>query len=109
MYLAARDLYGKEVVLKGDRVVDIARYRRTWTGEDLCDFIAISVWTGLRISDVATFNAEQMRPDGSIRVRTIKSGSHVDALIPLWLQNRVHARVQKHGSFIFGEHTTHRP
>jgi hypothetical protein len=29
-------------------------YKYKWTGKDLADFIAVSIYTGLRISDVAT-------------------------------------------------------
>jgi integrase len=32
---------------------------RTWTGEDVKDFIMLSIYTGMRISDVATFNIRE--------------------------------------------------
>src|SRR5580692_3290041 len=38
----------------------LAQYSRKWTGQDLSDFISISVYTGLRISDVATFRADRL-------------------------------------------------
>ena len=31
----------------------MARYQYKWTGHDIADFISVSVYTGLRISDVA--------------------------------------------------------
>src|SRR5207244_10408143 len=37
-----------------------------WTGEDLADFISLSIYTGLRISDVALFQIDRMLPTGEI-------------------------------------------
>jgi integrase len=48
------------------------RYR--WKGQDLADFISLSVYTGLRISDVALFHIDRMQPDtGEILIRTTKA------------------------------------
>lgn len=52
-------------------------YRHKWNGEDMADFISLSIYTGLRISDVATFHLDRMLPTGEIRVRTTKAGTHV--------------------------------
>jgi len=81
-------------------------YRHKWDGEDLADFISLSIYTGLRISDVALFNVDRMTPGGDIRLRTTKTGTHVYTWAPTWLQERIRARVAKHGALIFGSHTT---
>lgn len=81
-------------------------YRHKWDGEDMADFISLSIYTGLRISDVALFHIDRMQPNGEIRLRTTKAGSHVHTWVPAWLQERIRARVTKHGPRIFGSHTT---
>jgi hypothetical protein len=48
-----------------------------WTGQDIADFISVSVYTGLRISDVSTFHIDRMQPTGEIHIRTTKAGTHV--------------------------------
>lgn len=80
--------------------------KHTWTGEDLADFISLSIYTGLRISDVARFDTSRMLPTGEIRVRTTKANTHVYTWVPEWLQHRIRERAKKHGPKIFGEHTT---
>jgi integrase len=77
-----------------------------WTGDDLADFISLSIYTGLRISDVALFHTDRMQPTGEILIRTTKAGTHVYTWVPQWLQDRIRARAKQHGPFIFGEHTT---
>ena len=81
-------------------------YRHKWDGDDMADFISLSIYTGLRISDVALFHIDRMQASGEIRLRTTKAGTHVYTWIPEWLQDRIRARAAKHGSRIFGEHTT---
>lgn len=34
--------------------------KHKWTGDDVADFISLSIYTGLRISDVALFNIDRM-------------------------------------------------
>jgi integrase len=80
------------------------RYR--WIGQDMADFISISVYTGLRISDVCTFNVDRLLPNGECHIRTTKNGKKVYTWIPSWLQQRIRERSEKHGPFIFGTHTT---
>lgn len=80
--------------------------RHKWNGEDVADFISLSIYTGLRISDVALFQIDRMLPSGEIRVRTTKAGTHVYTWVPQWLQDRIRERAQKHGTHIFGAHTT---
>jgi integrase len=81
-----------------------AGYRYKWTGDDLADFISLSIYTGLRISDVALFQADRMQPSGEILIRTTKAGTHVYTWLPEWLQDRIKARAKKHGQYIFGAH-----
>jgi integrase len=79
-------------------------HRYKWTGEDLADFISISIYTGLRISDVAIFRADRMQATGELLIRTTKAGTHVYTWVPEWLQERIKDRAKKHGQFIFGAH-----
>jgi len=81
-------------------------YRHRWHGEDLEDFISLSIYTGLRISDVALFRGDRMLPTGEIRVRTTKAGTHVYTWVPQWLQERIKARIGKHGDYVFGARTS---
>lgn len=80
--------------------------KHKWTGEDLADFISLSIYTGLRISDVALFQIDRMQTSGEIRVRTTKAGTHVYTWVPQWLQDRIRARAKLHGDYIFGSHAT---
>ncbi|WP_321477681.1 tyrosine-type recombinase/integrase [uncultured Paludibaculum sp.] len=81
-------------------------YQRTWTGEDLADFISISVYTGLRILDVCTFHIDRLKPSGEVHIRTTKNGTHVYTWVPEWLQERIRERSRTVGPLIFGAHTT---
>jgi integrase len=72
--------------------------KHKWTGEDIADFISLSIYTGLRISDVALFHIDRMH-------RT-KAGTHVYTWVPQWLQDRIRARAKVHGEYIFGAHET---
>ena len=81
-------------------------YRYKWTGQDLSDFIAISVYTGLRISDVALFSAERLKANGECLIRTTKNNREVCTWIPIWLQDRIRLRAQQLGNLIFGKHET---
>jgi integrase len=85
---------------------DVPSGTRVWTGEDLADFIAVSVHTGLRISDVANFHIERLKGTDEVHVRTTKAGSMVYSAVPLWLAERIRARAETIGPFIFGEHTS---
>jgi integrase len=61
----------------------------TTTGQDLADFIAVSVFTGLRISDTSTFHIDRLKDNGECHVRTTKTGRKVFTWIPVWLQERI--------------------
>lgn len=80
--------------------------KHKWTGDDVADFISLSIYTGLRISDVALFSIDRMNEAGEIRVRTTKAGTHVYTWVPQWLQDRIRVRAKAHGELIFGSHTT---
>jgi integrase len=112
MYDVCETQYGK-MEIKWDKathhkpaegVVNSWRYK--WTGRDLADFISVSVYTGLRISDVATFHASRMKPTGEITIRTTKTKTEVRTWIPVWLQDVIRRRSVEVGPFIFGEHET---
>lgn len=83
-----------------------ANYKYKWTGQDLADFISISVYTGLRISDVTTFRIDRLLPNGECHIRTTKNGRKVYTWIPEWLQERIRVRAADFGPLIFGTHTT---
>jgi integrase len=79
----------------------------TYTGEDLKDFIALSVYTGLRISDIATFDASRLNADGTVFIReTLKGNVPVSTWVPDWLAARIRYRARVYGSLIFGKHAT---
>jgi integrase len=112
MYDACQTKYGKQEV-KWSRVIhhrrvegEYTRYNFKWTGQDIADFISVSVYTGLRISDVTTFRIDRMQPHGEILIRTTKAGTHVYTWVPQWLQERIRARGGEVGAYIFGEHAT---
>jgi integrase len=77
------------------------RYR--WKGEDLEDFILISCYTGLRISDVVTFHIDRLTPQGDVHFRAVKNGKWVDTWVPEWLAARIRQRAEKYGPMIFGK------
>jgi hypothetical protein len=62
-----------------------SRYNQKWTGQDVADFISVSVYTGLRISDVSTFHIDRLQPTGEIQLRTTKAGTHIYT----WLSEQV--------------------
>jgi site-specific recombinase XerD len=110
MYSACETKYGKQQV-KWSRVNhhqtiegEYARYNFKWTGQDIADFISVSLYTGLRISDVCMFHIDRLKSTGEIHVRTTKAGTHVYTWVPEWLQERIQARAREFGPYIFGEH-----
>jgi integrase len=112
MYDICETRYGK-MEIKWDRGTHsqsaeglVNSYRYSWTGRDLTDFISVSVYTGLRISDVATFHINRLRPNGEVWVRTTKGGTDVCTWVPEWLQQVIRRRSLEIGALIFGEHET---
>jgi integrase/recombinase XerD len=74
---------------------------RNWSGEDAKDFIFLSVYTGLRISDVATFDISKRLTGNDVFLRMHKTKKPLSTWIPDWLVMRLKARQEKHGSLIF--------
>jgi len=112
MYEACETRYGKQEITWSRTIHhhknegEYVRYNYKWTGQDLADFISVSVYTGLRISDVSTFRIDRMLDSGEILIRTTKAGTHVYTWVPKWLQERIKARAEQFGPLIFGEHRT---
>jgi integrase len=83
MYEACENRYGKQEITWSRTIHhhksegEYVRYNYKWTGQDLADFISVSVYTGLRISDVSTFRIDRMLDSGEILIRTTKAGTHV--------------------------------
>lgn len=75
---------------------------RTWCGEDAKDFIYLSVYTGLRISDVATFDIRKRLNGNDVFLRMHKTKRPLFTWIPTWLVDRLQARVKANGNLIFG-------
>jgi integrase len=112
MYQACETTYGRQEI-KWSRTAhrqqakgEYVRYNYKWSGQDIGDFISVSVYTGLRISDVSTFHIDRLQPTGEIRIRTTKAGTHVSTWVPEWLQERIRERSRNVGPYIFGEHRT---
>lgn len=74
---------------------------RTWTGEDIKDFIMLSIYTGMRISDVATFNIRERLNGNDVFLRMHKTKKELYTWIPDWLVNRLRAREKVHGAMLF--------
>ena len=74
---------------------------RTWTGEDAKDFILLSIYTGLRISDVATFDIESRLDGNNVFLRMHKTRKPLFTWIPDWLVKRLKTRQKDNGSLIF--------
>jgi integrase len=74
---------------------------RPWGGEDVKDFILLSIYTGLRISDVATFNIAKRLNGNSVFLRMHKTKKELYTWIPDWLVERLRAREKRFGPMIF--------
>jgi integrase len=72
----------------------------TWTGQDLADFIAVSIYTGLRISDVVAFDVSRLKGN-LIFLRQHKTGKPLLTWVPDWIRDLILSRVQVHGNRIF--------
>jgi integrase len=75
--------------------------RRNWGGEDAKDFVFLSVYTGLRISDVATFDITKRLKGNDVFLRMHKTRRPLFTWIPSWLVERLKARQEKYGPLIF--------
>src|SRR5581483_677038 len=65
------------------------------------DFIFLSIYTGLRISDVATFDVTKRLAGNNVFLRMHKTRKPLYTWIPDWLVARLRARQEKHGPLIF--------
>jgi integrase len=81
---------------------------RPWSGEDVKDFVYLSIYTGMRISDVATFDISQRLKGNDVYLRMHKTQKELYTWIPDWLVSRLRDRERKHGALIFraGQATT---
>src|SRR5579875_3072058 len=74
---------------------------REWTGEDVKDFMYVMLYTGMRISDVATFDTSLRLHGNEIFLRMHKTKTPLDSWIPTWLVNRLRDREKRKGPRIF--------
>ena len=74
---------------------------RPWGGEDVKDFIFLSIHTGLRISDASTFNIAERLKGNDVFLRMHKTQKELYTWVPDWLVLRLRAREKKHGAMIF--------
>ena len=68
----------------------------------------LSIYTGMRISDVSTFDISQRLKGNDVFLRMHKTKKELYTWIPDWLVARLRARERKHGPLIFryGQSTT---
>jgi integrase len=89
---------GRQVV----PITEYKEYKRTYTGQDLADFIHVSIHTGLRISDICMFDSSRrITRDGQVKLRATKNGNWIMMPLPEWLLERIRVRTKLHGSLIF--------
>jgi integrase len=74
---------------------------RTWTGQDVREFILLAVNTGLRISDLAQFNVEKRLHGNDVFLRMHKTKEMVFTWIPDWLRDILLQRSERLGPEIF--------
>jgi hypothetical protein len=74
---------------------------RNWTGLDVRDFIDLSLYTGLRISDFATFDITKRLNGNNVFLRMHKTKKPLFSWIPDWLVARLWERHKKHRALIF--------
>jgi integrase len=74
---------------------------RGWSGAEVKDFILLSIYTGLRISDVATFDIAKRLKGNDVFLRMHKTRKELYTWIPDWLVMRVRERESTHGPLIF--------
>lgn len=74
---------------------------RTWDGQDTKDFINLSIYTGLRISDICLFDISKRLKGNDVFLRMHKTGKPLYTWIPDWLAARLRVRAVTHGPQIF--------
>jgi integrase len=76
-----------------------------WDGQDVKDFVWLSIYTGLRISDVGTFDISRLQGN-EVFLHAKKNGGDVFGFLPDWLCTRLRARAKSRGTrqpFIHGD------
>jgi integrase len=68
---------------------------RPWSGEDVKDFVYLSIYTGMRISDVSTFNITERLNGNDVFLRMHKTQKELYTWIPDWLVHRLRERERK--------------
>jgi integrase len=74
---------------------------REWTGEDVKDFIYVMLYTGMRISDVATFDTSLRLNGNDVFLRMHKTRKEIYTWVPDWLVARLRDREKLRGPKIF--------
>ena len=74
---------------------------REWTGEDVKDFIFVMLYTGMRISDVSTFDTSLRLNGNDIFLRMHKTRKEIYTWVPDWLVERLRERERIRGPRIF--------
>ncbi len=74
---------------------------RPWSGEDVKDFVYLSMYTGMRISDVATFDINKRLIGNDVFLRMHKTQKELYTWIPDWLVHRMRDPQKKRGVLIF--------
>jgi site-specific recombinase XerD len=75
---------------------------REWSGEDVKDFIYVMLYSGMRISDVATFDISTRLHGNEVFLRMHKTRKELFTWIPDWLVVRLRERERAWGPKIFG-------
>jgi integrase len=75
---------------------------REWSGEDVKDFVYVMLYTGMRISDVATFDISTRLQGNEVFLRMHKTRKELFTWIPTWLVARLREREHTWGPKIFG-------
>jgi integrase len=77
------------------------RGSRTWDGQDVRDFIDLSIHTGLQINEVSLFDIDKCLDGNEVLLRIDKTGAPITTWIPDWLVQRLEARAAAYGPMIF--------
>jgi integrase len=73
----------------------------SWHGRDVKDFMVLSIFTGLRISDVSTFDVSKRLDGNDIFIRAMKNGKRLYTWVPDWVRDILVDRQKRFGAKIF--------
>jgi integrase len=73
----------------------------SWHGRDVKDFMVLSLFTGLRISDVSTFDVSKRLNGNDIFIRAMKNGKRLYTWVPDWVRDILLDRQKRFGAKIF--------